>query len=257
MHADLQISAATLIAFLFVLTRMLGVFVFVPLPFKDAGPSMSRVVLALGCTIALYPCWPSINLLELTTGSAVVLLFSDAALGVAIGLMVGFLAEAFTLGAQSIALQAGYGYASVVDPTTEADSDVMAVMAQLLSALLFFTTGLHRVLLKVFAESLTSYPPGTFVVTRSLATNVVRIGSGIFSFGLRLSLPLIGLLLMAEITLALLGRINSQLHLGMHAFPVKMMLTLAVLSSILAVTPHLYHAYAEEIFGNIRRSFVR
>jgi flagellar biosynthesis protein FliR len=257
MHADLRISASTLIAFLFVLTRMLGVFVFVPLPFKDAGPSMSRVVLALGCTIALYPCWPSIDMSELTIGSAAALLFADAALGAAIGLMVGFLAEAFTLGAQSLALQAGYGYASVVDPTTQADSDVMAVMAQLLSGLFFVTTGLHRLLLKVFAESLTSYPPGTFVVTRSLATNVVRVGSGIFSFGLRLALPLIGLLLMAEITLALLGRINGQLHLGMHAFPVKMMLTLAILSSVLAVTPHLYHAYAEEIFGSIRRSFVR
>lgn len=257
MHADLRISVSTLIAFLFVLTRMLGVFVFVPLPFKDAGPSMSRVVLALGCTIALYPCWPSINATELTIGAAASLLFADAALGAGIGLMVGFLAEAFTLGAQSIALQAGYGYASVIDPTTQADSDVMAVMAQLLSALFFLTTGLHRVLLRVFAESLTTYPPGTFVVTRSLATNVVRVGSGIFSFGLRLALPLIGLLVMAEITLALLGRVNGQLHLGMQAFPVKMMLTLAILSSILAVTPHLYHAYAEEIFGGIRRSFVR
>jgi flagellar biosynthesis protein FliR len=85
---------------------------------------------------------------------------------------------------------------------------------------------------------------------------VVRVGSGIFSFGLRLALPLVGLLLMTEITLALLGRINSQLHLGMHAFPVKMMLTLTALSSILAVAPYLYNAYAQEVLRSIRHSFL-
>jgi len=178
-------------------------------------------------------------------------------LGAAIGLMVSFLSEAFTLGAQSIALQAGYGYASVVDPTTQAESDVLAVLAQLLAGLLFFTAGLHRLLIKVFAESLTSYPPGTFALSQNVAREVVRIGSGVFSFGLRLAMPIIGLLLMTEITLALLGRINGQLHLGMHAFPIKMMLTLATLASILAVTPHLYGAYAEQVLASMRRSFLR
>jgi flagellar biosynthetic protein FliR len=257
MHAELHISAATLIAFLLVLSRMLGVFVFVPMPFKDAGPSMARVVLALGCAVALYPCWPQVQMNQLSLSTTAALMFSDAALGAAIGLMVSFLAEAFTLGAQSLAVQAGYGYASIVDPTTSADSDVMAVLAQLLSGLFFFTTGLHRFLIKIFADTLTSLPPGQFVLTQGLAKEVIRIGSGIFSFGLRLALPIIGLMLMAEVTLALLGRISSQLNMSMHAFPIKMMLTLIVLSSILVVAPHLYQSYAEEIFRGLRHNLVR
>lgn len=257
MHAELHVSASLLIAFLLVVSRMLGVFVFVPLPFKDAGPSMSRVVLALGCAIALYPLWPEVQMNQLTLSTTAAMMFSDAALGAAIGLMVSFLAESLTLGAQSLAVQAGYGYASIIDPTTNADSDVMAVLAQLLSGLLFFTFGLHRFLIKVFADSLTSFPPGHFAITRGLAKEVVRVGSGIFSYGLRLALPIIGLMLMAEITLALVGRISSQLNLSMHAFPIKMMLTLVVLSTLLAVAPHLYQAYAENIFSSIRQNFTR
>jgi flagellar biosynthetic protein FliR len=257
MHAELHVSALTLLAFLLVLCRMVGVFVFVPMPFKDSGPSVSRIVLALGCTIALYSCWPVLDRQQLTLTSTVALMFSDAALGAAMGLMVSFLSEAFIVGAQSLALQAGYGYASIVDPTTQADSDVLAVLGQLLAGLLFFTVGLHRLLIKVFADSLASYPPGTFALTQNLAKEVIRVGAGVFSFGLRLALPIIGLLMMTEITLALLGRINSQLHLGMHAFPVKMMLTLVALASILALTPHLYTAYADQILGSIRHSFLR
>ncbi len=256
MHAELHVSASTLIAFLLVLSRMLAVFIFVPMPFKDAGPNISRIALALGCTLALYARWPVLSATELTLTATLGFMVSDAALGAGIGLMVGFLSEAFMTGAQSLALQAGYGYASIVDPTTQADSDVLAVLAKLLAGLLFFTAGLHRFLIRIFADTLVSFPPGAFMLTRGLAKEVVRVGSGMFSFGLRLALPIIGLLLMTEITLALLGRINSQLHLGMHAFPVKMMLTLTALSSILVVAPHLYNAYAEEIFRSIRHSFL-
>lgn len=252
----MHIAASTLVAFLLVLARMLGVFVFIPMPFKDAGPSLSRVVMALGCTIALYPRWPALQVSELSLTPMLALLASDTALGVSVGLMVSFLSEAFTVGARSLALQAGYGYASVIDPVTAADSDVLGVLAQTLAGLLFFTLNLHRVLIRIFADSLETYPPGTFALTRNLAQSVLRAGAGIFSVGLRLALPIIGLLLMTEITLALLGRINSQLQMGVHAVPIKMMLTLVALSSILAITPHLYTTYAEEVFATIRRSFL-
>ncbi len=257
MHANLHVSASLLISFLLVLARMIGVFVFVPMPFKDAGPSISRTALALGCTLALYARWPVLQLGSLDITTLLALLIPDALMGASIGLLVSFLSEAFTLGAQSLALQAGYGYASVVDPTTQADSDVLAVLAQLLAGLFFFTAGLHRKLIQIFADSLSSYPPGTFSLTQNLAKEVMHVGAGIFSFGLRLALPIIGLLLMTEVTLALLGRINAQLHIGQHAFPVKMLITLLVLSSILAVTPHLYEAYANEVLGSLGRIFSR
>ena len=257
MHGELHVPAASLIGFLLVLARMMGVFVFVPLPWKDSGPSVTRIVFALGATVALYPRWPMLDLTNFSLTTMVVLLFSDAALGAAIGLMVSFLSEAFTVGAQSLALQAGYGYASVVDPTTQADSDVLAVLAQLMAGLFFFTAGLHRYLIKVFADSLDSYPPGTFALTPSLMKEVLRLGSGIFLFGLRLALPIVGLLLMTELALGLVGRITPQLHLGSHAFPLKMMLTLLTLAAIVVVTPQIYSSYAEEVFRSIRHSFLR
>ncbi len=85
--------------------------------------------------------------------------------------MVSFITEFLTFGAQILGLQAGYGYASVVDPTTQADSDVLPVLAQLTGGLLFFTTGLHRYVISAFAASLERYPPGQFAVTPDLVQN--------------------------------------------------------------------------------------
>jgi flagellar biosynthesis protein FliR len=253
MRTELTISASTLIAFVLVLSRMLGVFVFVPLPVKDVGPSPARVVFALAATLALFPRWPSVSADQITLATLAAWLISEVSLGMAIGLMAGFIAEAITFGAQILSIQGGYSYASFVDPTTQADSNVLPALAQLLAGLLFFTTGLHRYIISAFASSLDTYPPGAFTITRNLAQVVLHLGASVFSIGLRLALPIIALLLMTDLALGLLGRINSQLHLTAHAFPAKMLLTLGALSMLLVAVPSLYQALSTDVFQTIRQ----
>jgi hypothetical protein len=43
------------------------------------------------------------------------------------------------------------------------------------------------------------------------------------------------------------------LHLGAHAAPLKMLLTLATFAAVLKVAPQLYEAYATQIFGALQR----
>lgn len=255
MHAELTLSASTLIAFLLVLTRMTGAFLFTPMPGKGAGPSMPRILFALACTLALFPQWPQVDAAEATLGRMTMWLISEMALGVSIGLMVSFLADAFVFGAQVLGLQAGYAYSSIIDPTNNADSETLAVLAQLLAGLLFFAAGLDGQVIRAFAASLHSYPPGTFVINRAFADMVLGLATNVFSVGVRLALPVAGLLLMVDIALALVGRIYSQLQMSMHAFPAKMLLTLFMIAAVLAAVPPLYEALANRIFGNIFHYF--
>ncbi|MGD0616058.1 MAG: flagellar biosynthetic protein FliR [Bryobacteraceae bacterium] len=257
MHANLTLSASTLFAFLLVLGRLAGTFSFVPFPGGQAGPATARVVLAVACTIALFPRWPVVDVSSASVGLMALWLFSEAAMGIAIGLLVSFVAEALTVGAQMLSLQAGYGYASVVDPNTQADSGILSMMAQITAGLLFFATGLDRRVIMAFALSLDRYPPGSFTLSRGLAENVIQVGSNIFSVGLRLAFPVIGLLLMTDVALSLLGRVNSQLQLVQQAFSAKMLLTLVALSAILIVVPSLYEAFATQVFDVIRDHFLR
>jgi flagellar biosynthesis protein FliR len=256
MHADLTLSASTLLAFALVLSRISGVFVYIPFPTQDTGPAPARVAIALATTLALLPRWPVIDANNLTLGKMALWMVSELALGTAMGLMIAFISESLTFGAQVLSLQAGYGYASVVDPTTQADSNVLPVVAQLTAGLLFFTTGLHRFVISAFAASLDSYPPGNFTVSQDFARTVVQLGATLFSTGLRLAFPVIGLLLMTDISLGVLGRINTQLQMGGNAFPVKMLLTLVMLAAVVAVAPSLYEAYSSEVFRTIRATFV-
>ncbi len=255
MHADIAVPLRTIVTFLLVLSRILGVFVYLPLPGKEAGPSLPRVVLAFATALAVTPYWPSAGTSEPTPGLLLLWISSELALGLTIGLTVGFIAEAFTLGSQILSLQAGYAYASVVDPTTQADSDVLQVFAQLLAGLLFFCFGLDHLAIKTFAYSLRTYPPGQFLLTQNLARAVVSLSSNIFLVALRLSLPVISILLTVEIAIAVVGRLNMQLHLGMNAASIKMLLTLLILVSLMRVVPSLYETFAGQVFEFIRANF--
>ncbi len=257
MHTSLTLSASTLLAFALVLSRIASVFIFVPFPTQESGPPVARIAVALATTLSLFPRWPQINAAGLDLPTMALWMISELALGTAIGLMIAFISESLTFGAQVLSLQAGYGYASVVDPTTQADSNVLPVLANMTAGLLFFTSGLHRMAIRAFATSLDSFPPGSFTVSRDLAKVVVNLGSTVFSAGIRLALPVIGLLLMTDITLAVLGRISSQLQMGTNAHPVKMLMTLAMLATILAVAPSMYQSFSNQVFGSIQKSVLR
>lgn len=256
MPVEVAIPATLPVAFGLVLTRVVGVFSFLPLPFKDAGSPLARSLFAVACTLALYSRWPSIRAEDVSGGAIAAWMFSEASFGVALGLMVSFLSESLIMGSQLLGLQAGYGYASVVDPTTQADSDVLQVFARLLTGLLFFTIGLDSQLIRAFALSLERYPPGSFALTRGMAQIVIELGANVFTVGLRLAFPILGLLLMTEISLALVGRMSAQLHLGQSAAPLKMLLTLITLVAVLKIAPQLYSGYAEQIFQALRHGLL-
>ena len=255
MHGDISVSLRTITTFLLVLSRILGVFIFLPLPGKDAGPSMARIVLALATALAVLPYWPSEGTPEPTLSLLVIWISAELALGLTIGLVVGFLAEALTVGAHILALQAGYAYASVVDPTTQADSDVLQILAQLVAGLLFFGLRLDHLAIKSFIYSLRSFPPGQFTLTPGLAKAVIALSANVFSVGLKLALPAVALLLSTEVALAVVGRLSSQLQLGSNAGSIKMLLTLLILASVLRIVPQLYEGFANQVFHFLQVGF--
>lgn len=231
-------SVPMVLGFFLTLVRLSGVFAFVPVPGMKSVVDPARILLVLGMTLALYPVWPHPPA-DTTAAMLTAWVGAEAALGIGIGIAVGFAIEAFMLGAQMIGLQAGYSFASTIDPTNSADSTVLVVFAQTVAAALFFAMGLDRDVLRVFARSLETCPPGSFMLTRSATESILLAGSTMFSTGLRLALPIIAVLAMIDISVALLGRVNAQLQLTTIAFPVKMVVGLGMLAWIAVLLPAL------------------
>jgi len=253
MHANPAIPASILYAFLLVLARISGVFVFLPLPGLQAGPSAAKITLAMVLSFGMYSRWPVLGTVPGSMLQVAGWMIAEAAIGLATGLAVAFIIEAITFAAQAISVQAGFAYASTIDPNTEADSTVLIILAQLTAGMLFFTMGFDRVLLTVLSRSLETHPPGAFAASRASVEALVMLGSNIFTTGLHLALPLMTLLFLIDLSIGLLGHLNSQLQLIALAFPAKMFAALAALSFLVLLIPKLYQQLGAASFSALGR----
>jgi flagellar biosynthetic protein FliR len=83
----------------------------------------------------------------------------------------------------------------------------------------------------------------------------MRAGADMLITGVRVALPVVALLLMVDIALALLGRMQAQLQLLTVAFPAKMLAALAVLAAMIAVLPHVFEVAGRHSMSAIARIF--
>ena len=248
MPNDLTLSFASLLSFLLVLTRIAGCFIFVPMPGVRHAAEAPKIVLALVVTLSLAPYWPAPPAPNPGIFQMTGWIFAEAALGITFGLTVAFLMEAFTLAAQIYGLQAGYSYASTIDPMSQADSTILQIFTQLFTGLLFFAIGADRLLIRAFAASLDSIPLGAFIPNQTAMAMIQKLGAAMLSTGLRVAMPLIAILLLVDISLALLGRLNSQLQLMTVAFPAKMAVALVALAGLAVAIPAVFEKSAMQSF---------
>ncbi|MGJ5820740.1 flagellar biosynthetic protein FliR [Paludibaculum fermentans] len=247
MPAEFHFEISTVLGFLLVVARLGSALLFVPIPGVKAAPELTRAFLICAICVSLFPMWPRYNASEFGPAVYILWLVGEMIFGLAVGLLVAFLSDMLVFTVQAVSVQAGFSYASTIDPNSEADSSVLQIVAQLMSNLLFFTAGGDRLVLMAFANSLREWPPGHVDLTWSAARVVVTAGSMMMELGLRLALPIAALLLLADVTLALLGRIQSQLQLLSLAFPVKMLGSLAALATLVSLAPLLFQSGLDQV----------
>jgi len=238
---------STLYAFLIVLARVSGVLVFTPIPGAQASPAASRIVLALVLTVMLIPVAPAI----VNPPALSALVFwatAEAVTGLLIGLAVSILLESLQLAAHMIELPAGFSYASIVNPESQADSTLLQVSTQLLGGLLFCSLGFDRQVIRILARSFEILPPGAVPARAPLTDALIRAGSGIFITGLRLAMPVLALLLLVDVAIAVLGRIQAQLHLLPLSFSVKLLAGLLMLAGSLSFYPSMLEKSGNRMF---------
>jgi flagellar biosynthesis protein FliR len=258
MGAEPLLSYATLFGFLFALARISGVFAFLPLAGFRAAPDASRVFLALAFTLLLRPWWSAPAGIEDHLPRILAGIAQEAALGLGIGLALAIALEGFQFAAQQVSLSAGLGYASTVDPTSGADSTVLLATAQITAGLLFYATGADRLLVRALVESMRLAPGDAFVLHPGAASAMGLLAASIFTTGLRLAAPVIGLILLADFSLSVLGRIQTHLHLMSLTIPVKLGAALIVLWLTMSLQPGIFAArmrdWSDFVEGFLRSS---
>ena len=143
-------------------------------------------------------------------------------------------------------------------PSSEADSSLLLVIAELFAGLLFFAAGFDRQVLAILAGHAQDAAAGTGGASpRRAAGHRAARAARLFVYGLRLAFPVIAFLVLVDLTLGFLGRVNAQLQLLTLAFPVKIMAALGLFAVLTPVYARVYQPFAQHTLETAGRILLR
>ena len=156
MGDDLHVWVASCILLSF---RVAPVFLFAP-PFTlTRAPRLFTGLMSLGLAAALVSALPvAARLTEVTTEILVVGALRELFLGLVPVVVLQFLFGALNVAGRTIDIQAGFGLAMQIDPTTRSQLPLAGTIFGYAAAATFFAANGHLQLLRFFAASLRAVP---------------------------------------------------------------------------------------------------
>lgn len=209
-------------AFLFPLSRILGLLATAP-PFSNAAvPRRIRLLLGLAITFAVAPALPPPPAVTPASGIGLALLAQQMLIGLTMGFAMRLVIAAVDFAGEAIGLQMGLGFATFYDPDSTAQTPVISEFISLLALLVLLAMNGHLMILATLAQSFHALPIGGTQLAAGSWWNIAHAGGMIFSAGLLLVLPIVCAMLITNIALGVLTRAAPQLNLFAVGFPVTL-----------------------------------
>lgn len=233
--------------FFLVLSRVLAAIVFVPVLGGRSVPNPVKIGLGMVIAMVITPTLPQPTVTESMSGIAFGLAMAQE---VIIGALAGYSA-ALTFGALQIAghlmgMVSGFSAANVLNPALEDNGTAMDQMFIITATLVFIAVNGHHLFLLGLTRTFDLIQVNSAIPELSLP-NIARIFSQFITAGIQMSLPVVGTLLLTDLTLGLLARVAPQVHVFFLGIPLKIGIGLITLAfTLIILAPNL-----QSMFSNI------
>lgn len=209
---------------------------------------VARIVLTAALATVLVQVTPAS---AVATGGLLPAMARELVLGAALGLAVAIMLDWMQIAAQVVALQAGFAYATTIDPTNSVDGGLLPLFAKGGALCFFFSMGLDREYLRLLLEHTLAHPVGQTVLTSVSLSLLSHLFSESLNFAVRLALPITAFLLMSDVLLALITRLHSQLQMIGLVFPLKLAIwpTLSIL--LLPAMSRLFETFSRQTMHSL------
>ena len=202
--------------------RVLAVFASAPIFSSRSVPNRTKIGLALVIALCLQPGLPDQPVISLNGPSAFAAVVQQLAIGIAIGLSVRIVFAAVEMAGEIIGLQMGLNFAGFFDPTTNSQTSSVGRFFGNMSMMLFVVLNGHLMLIQAVNASFVTFPIGGDPLGSLRTLRLYELGSIIFTYGLWIALPMIGILLFINVVLGIISRIAPQMNVFAIGFPLTL-----------------------------------
>lgn len=237
--------------FFLIFMRMAAIFVETPLLGSRLIPWQIRGAIAFLITLIVFP--PVAAAGYTYAGAQDAWMLGWAVINeIAIGLLIGFVANlyllAFQLAGQFFSVQLGFGIVEVLDPMAEISVPIIGQLQSLFATLVFIAIGGHVYLLQAVLASYRMVPALAADSAGKLLVLMTGQVTALFEISFILAAPVLGTVFITEVALGIMTRTAPQMNIMMLGFPIKIVLGLLVLITVLPPIEGLTERLFETMF---------
>ena len=192
-------------------------------------PTPLRIVVSfiLGLAVVSFVGLPPEELLNDLNFIFIVMV--EIAVGLTAGLIVTIWFASVALAGEKMATSAGLGYAAQIDPLAGGQTPVISQTLNLFLIVLFVTLDGHLLMLRVFFESYSILPIGAMPPPFVLIGAGIKAAGSMFIAASLIMLPVVGIILMINVSAGIMTRSAPQLNLFSFVFPVTILSAFVIL----------------------------
>lgn len=236
-----QLDLSVVVGFLLAMVRC-ATFVALTPPFSSPlVPWRIKTGLITALSLALAPTFTGVAD-PTNTAAFIGVLLKQAVIGATLGFLVWMLLAAISSAGDLIDVATGFSIASVMDPISARQLGPIGRLYELIVSVLIFTTGAHTLVIKAF----TSLDPDLSLNTGAIASGIVDASLKFFVAALEIAIPMMAVLMLAEVVIGLVGRAAPQLNLFVLGLAAKAAIALVMLSATVVMLPQATEALAAQ-----------
>ena len=243
-----------IVVFLLLFFRFAGLFIAVPIFSHETIPPLMKTAMAFFFTILFYGAMPPLTF-EVNTVNLVFAIISELLFGLTIGVVLQLAFNVISFAGSMISFIMGFSLASAIDPQSGISMPIVSQFLSLLALMVLFSLNLHHWVLLYIDKSLTAIPLGGFIFTKNLIDYIIHAASNMFIVGFTIAFPIMALSWMADIIFGMLMKTMPQFNLLVIGFPIKIILSFAVLIAILGSSMLILQTQMQDAFNWLETLF--
>lgn len=213
--------------------RTLAVFTSAPVFSSKAFPVRARIALAFFVALAALPTLGNQPVISITGAGAMGAVVQQVGVGLAIGFVIRMVFAAVELAGEVVGFQMGLSFASFFDPSLNTQSSAVARFFGQMATFMFIVVNGHLLVLMAVVTSFDSFPVDQNLLEAVKHMKVLDLGASLFASGLWIALPMVGMLMFANLALGVVSRVAPQMNIYAIGFPITLSVGLVGMAATL------------------------
>ena len=243
-----------MVGFLLLFFRFAALFIAVPIFSHQNIPINVKASMAFFFTIVFYSSMPPL-VISIDVATIVLAILSEFMFGLAIGIILLLAYNVITFAGGQISFMMGFSMASAIDPQTGVSMPIISQFLSLMGLMVLLSLDMHHWLLLFIDDSLKNIPLGGFLMSKDLFTYTMYAATNMFLVGFMIAFPITALSWLQDVIFGMLMKTMPQFNILVIGFPIKIMVSFAVLIATIATIMFMLKGQMLEAFNALEMFF--